>query len=269
MASSSSSLPAISEASITIGFISFAFTFFTFLRVFWSSILTMWAAPREIRGYLNNLRSELYDERDYFRTAMRDVRSKSRSNPRQRVDCAPVRLMNDSVKSLLQRFRHLEAPFVERRFWDEEADMEKGVGGEGGGEERGGPGDGALGAEPTYRGRGRGGGGGRHQHNHHRHSRIHSDTGNGSDVGVYAPMTFARRWDWLRSKDDVVTLADQVTRIQTRRIAFDTNNVLQTLHAMERQLRELDDRLYTLEEEVLGERLSDGEVYVKRRKSDR
>lgn len=212
----------------------------------------MTSAPRQVRAYLDNLRSELYDERDYFRSAMRDVRSKSRSNPRQRVNCAPVRLMNDSVKGLLHTFRRLEAPFVEEKFWDEEADVEKY------GDDR--PiGDGGVAGDSVGGGgrglgrRGRGGGSG---HNSYGES-------------VYAPMTFARRWDWLRSKDDVITLADQVTRIQTRRIAFDTNNVLQALHHMERQMRDFDDRLYALEESVLGETLSDGNVYVKRRKSDK
>ena len=83
---------------------------------------------------------------------------------------------------------------------------------------------------------------------------------------VYRAYDFSRRYDWLRSKDDVVTLADQVNRIQTRRIGFDTNNVLQSLHHIEKQMKEFDDRLYGLEEAVLGETLSDGNVYVKRKK---
>ena len=42
----------------------------------------------------------------------------------------------------------------------------------------------------------------------------------------YAPMTLHRRYIWLRTKDEVVTLADRVNRIQTRRIACDSNNII-------------------------------------------
>ena len=44
--------------------------------------------------------------------------------------------------------------------------------------------------------------------------------------GDYAPMTLRRRYIWLRSKDEVLTLATRVTRVQTRRIACDSNNIL-------------------------------------------
>ena len=42
----------------------------------------------------------------------------------------------------------------------------------------------------------------------------------------YAPMTLQRRYTWLRTKDEVLTLADRVNRIQTRRIACDSNNII-------------------------------------------
>jgi len=44
--------------------------------------------------------------------------------------------------------------------------------------------------------------------------------------GDYASMTLRRRYIWLRSEDEVVTLATRVNRIQTRRIACDSDNVL-------------------------------------------
>ena len=145
--------------------------------------------------------------------------------------------MNDSVKGLLHKFRRLEAPFVEEKFWGEEADLEKDMNGTIA------PRD----AEVRHLDRGR-----------------EEATINGESV--YRPMDLARRYDWLRSKDDVLLLADQVTRITTRRIAFDTNNVLQALHHVERQLRDFDDRLYGLEKKVPGKELSDREVNVKREK---
>ena len=136
-------------------------------------------APREMKGYLDNLRSELYGERDYFKKAMRQVRSRSKSNPRDHVDCAPLKILNDSVRHLMQDFKRLERPFLEVLPEDEEdKDVEK--------------------------------------------------TEESSPFRVkYAPMDFGHRYIWLRSKKDIVALADQVTRIQSRRIAFDTNTMVQ------------------------------------------
>lgn len=47
-----------------------------------------------------------------------------------------------------------------------------------------------------------------------------------SDDTHYAPMTLLRRWRWMRSKSDVIILADRVNRIQTQRIACDASNIL-------------------------------------------
>lgn len=82
----------------------------------------------------------------------------------------------------------------------------------------------------------------------------------------YAPMDFRHRYIWLRSKADFLALADQVSRIQTRRIAFDMNSAVTSIHNMEKRLTDLDDRLWDVEEHLMGERLEDGKVYIKRRR---
>lgn len=160
-------------------------------------------APREMKGYLDNLRSELYGERDYFKKAMRQVRSRSKSNPRDHVDCAPLKILNDSVRHLTQDFRRLERPFLEVPQEEEERDVEKS-------------------AESPYRVK-------------------------------YASMDFRHRYIWLRSKNDIIALADQVTRIQSRRIAFDTNTVVQyvakTRTILVHGLTELIGRFTTLKED--------------------
>ena len=171
-----SSLPSISEASIIVGFISFTFTFFTFLNVFWNSLLTMKNAPREMRVYMDSLRSEIRGEREYFKKAMRQVRPRSKGNPRQHVDCEPLKLLNDSVRHLMQECRRLEEPFLEDPSDEEDKDVEKSE-------------------QISYR--------------------TH-----------YIPMDLKHRFLWLQIKADVITLADQVTRIQTRRIAFDVNTAI-------------------------------------------
>lgn len=197
-----SSLPSISEASIIVGFVSFTFTFFTFLNVFWSSLMTMKNAPREMRGYLDNLRSEIYGERVYFKKAMRQFRSRSKSYPRQHVDCAPLRLLSDSVRHLMQDFKRLEEPFLEHSA-DEEKDTEKSE-------------------QMSFR-------------------------------TNYAPMDFRHRFHWMQIKADVITLADQVNRIQSRRIAFDTNTavtyVFSTLYVIYQPLTRLVGQYMVLRED--------------------
>lgn len=81
----------------------------------------------------------------------------------------------------------------------------------------------------------------------------------------YAPMSLGRRWAWMRRKGDVISIADQVTRIQTRRVAQISSSVLTRTSAVERNLHDLEDRLWDLEEHFMGETLEDGNVYVRRR----
>lgn len=168
-------MPSVFVASSIVGFVSFAFTFFTFLRVFWESIVTMWAASREMRVYLDNLRSELYGERDYFKAAMRSSKSKSKGPSRSHHDVGPLKLLNDSVKHLMHKFKKLEEPFLRDPPSRKEMDVEK--------------------SEPSLR-------------------------------GDYLDMSLGLRYLWLRTKPDMISLANDVSRIQMRRVAFDTGTVL-------------------------------------------
>lgn len=168
-------MPSLFVASAIVGFISFTFTFFTFLRVFWESISTMWAAPREVKGYLDGLRSELYGERDYFKEAVRSSKSKRKGAMRNHADFGTLKILNDSVRHMLHRFKKLEEPFLRDPPSKKEVDVEK--------------------SDFTMR-------------------------------GDYIDMGFGHRYEWLRTKPDVITLSDQVTRIQIRRLAFDTGCVL-------------------------------------------
>ena len=168
-------MPSIFVVSAVIGFISFAFTFFTFLRVFWESITTMWAAPKEVKGYMDNLRSELYGERDYFKEAVRSSKSKRKGATRNHSDIGTLKILNDSVKHMMRQFKKMEEPFLRDPPSEKEMDMEK--------------------SDFTMR-------------------------------GDYVNMGLGHRYVWLRTKPDLITLADQVTRIQTRRLAFDTGCVL-------------------------------------------
>jgi len=172
---SNSSLAPISYGSSIVGFTSFAFTFFTFLRVFWETILTLWSAPKEMRAYLDQLRLEIRNERSYFRSALRRTKSRSRSVKNYQEDISPLRVLNASVKRIHRSYNRLEEPFLNESPETTEKDIERST---------------------------------------------------ESDEPDYGPMTLRRRWRWMRIKADIISMADQVNRIQTQRIACDTSNVL-------------------------------------------
>ncbi|KAL8927464.1 MAG: hypothetical protein Q9208_002269 [Pyrenodesmia sp. 3 TL-2023] len=211
----SSGLLPISQASTIVGFISFAFTVFTFLRVFWDSIQTMWSAPKELRQLLDNLRTELYGERAYFKNAIKQARSKSSSSVRGLEEITPLSILNDSIREMMRDFQEMEAPFLNDTRDTNELDMEK--------------------------------------------------SGKVSLRGDYARMDLRRRYIWLQTQSDFLSVATQVTRIQARRIAYETSNTLSCAREVQKRVQDLDGRIYALEEHFLGERLEDGTVHVKRR----
>lgn len=168
-------MPSVFVASAIIGFLSFSFTFFTFLRVFWESLETIWSAPTERKVILDNLRSELYGERDYFKAAVRSSKMKSKGDSRSHHDVGTLKLLNDSVKHLMHEFKKFEAPFLRDPPSRKEMDVER--------------------LDPSLR-------------------------------GDYLDMGLGLRYAWLRTKPDIIALASNVTRIQMRRVAFDTGCVL-------------------------------------------
>ncbi|CAF9924590.1 MAG: hypothetical protein ALECFALPRED_002794 [Alectoria fallacina] len=211
----STKLAPISYASSIVGFTSFAFTFFTFVRVFWETILTLWSAPKQMMGYLDNLRIELHNERAYFKSALRRTRSRSRSVKRYHEDIGPLKILNGTVRRIHREFIRLEKPFLNISPSRAEKDLE-----------------------------------------HDSEEIVDTD---------YAPMTLARRWKWMRTKSHIIAIADSVNRIQTQRIACDTTNLLMKLHTMDKSIQDFEDRLWDIEEHIMGERLDDGRIYVKRR----
>ena len=120
-------LPSISYASTIIGFLSFAFTFFTFVRVFWDTILTLWSAPKQMKLYLDNTRSELRGERAYFKSALRRSRSRTRKRNKEWMydDSEVIKLLNGTTRSLLRHFEELEKPFLRNPAETEEKDIER------------------------------------------------------------------------------------------------------------------------------------------------
>jgi hypothetical protein len=65
----------LSLISASIGFVSFAFTLGTFIKVFWTNLGTFAAAPHEINDYLSSLKQGLLEERRHLRRARRRLRN--------------------------------------------------------------------------------------------------------------------------------------------------------------------------------------------------
>ena len=106
-------LPSISYASVIIGFLSFSFTFFTFVRVFWATIVTIWSAPEQMKIGLDQLRTELNEERLYYRTVLKRYRSTSRGRSTKNTktmydDFEVIKLQYRVMKDLLAQFEVLE-----------------------------------------------------------------------------------------------------------------------------------------------------------------
>ena len=215
-------LAPISYASTIVGFTSFAFTFFTFVRVFWETILTLWSAPKELERLLDNLRLELHEERAYFKSMLRRQRSRSRG-PKMHSDLGPLRLLNETVKELMNEFKKLEEPFLNEPAEEKEKDVERS--------------DVSnfyvelllqftfeerirlprpliLSSDATI-------------HDIDLKARwLNSETQQESLRGDYAPMTLSRRWRWMQSKDDFLHIANSTGKIQERRISCDVSNLL-------------------------------------------
>ena len=109
-----SGLAPISFGSSIVGFISFAFTFLTFLRVFWDAIMTIFAAPVEAQDLFDNLRQELYELREALKKARKKHKRDKDESKEYQEDRSPLRVLYDTVKHLSTNFRALERPFLER-----------------------------------------------------------------------------------------------------------------------------------------------------------
>ncbi|MCJ1294117.1 hypothetical protein MMC34_005674 [Xylographa carneopallida] len=105
----------ISTASSIVGFVSFAFTFFTFIRVTEGAIMTVFSAPTEAKDYFGNLRQELWELREDLRKASRRNRPRRGSDHKgsgSSLESGSLRVLQDTVKRIQRDFRVLERPFL-------------------------------------------------------------------------------------------------------------------------------------------------------------
>lgn len=85
----------------------------------------MHSAPKELRQLLDNLRTQLYGERAYFNNAIKQARSKSRESTRETPEIMPLSILNDSIETMMNDLRNLEAPFLDNDEDTKDVDIEK------------------------------------------------------------------------------------------------------------------------------------------------
>ena len=128
-------MPALPQAATTastiIGYVSFAVTLATLIRVTWSELSTLMSAPRQVHYTLSNLKEALWEEHEAVRHLARQTRRASRRRRQSgssarasksyldRQDLpygfhsgADFNILRDSVSALCQRFSEIERPYL-------------------------------------------------------------------------------------------------------------------------------------------------------------
>lgn len=239
--SKTSELSPISFVSTLFGFIGFALTIATFLRVTWENIQTFLGASTQISDLLGNLKQGLYEERAHLRKVRRWQRRRGsfqgspRGGPDEKHrrrsehwygdghsyhgyypdmkdlhdDDQSTRVMREAVRNMIRDFRALEQPFlrddVESRFRDPHV--------------RNGEGYAPSDDEEYYK-------------------------------TEYRTTGYRERWLWLNRKGAVVDMMSQLSRLETRRIAKEVGEACLIVRGMERDFQVMDDRIWNLEQRM-------------------
>ncbi|KAK5170884.1 uncharacterized protein LTR77_004028 [Saxophila tyrrhenica] len=222
-----------------IGFVSFAFTLGTFVRVIWTNLETLCEAHHEVHSYLTNLRTELLEERANLKMMRKGME----------LDDVSLKTMSDVVRQLCKKMKELERPFL--------AEGEAGIGDANGHRKRARRRNSSL-SPPHYD----------HaayssppEKGSRRRSTNHDDEYNGEGDEVdddsfwaqrtrYADFTLGKRWTWLRKKADAQQILEAMTRLQTRRIARQVGGMAMLMHEYGCETLELNETVRRIDERV-------------------
>jgi hypothetical protein len=195
-----------------IGLLSFAFTLATFLRVTHQNISTLLSAPHEVHSYLTNLRQELLEERTSLKFLRKACKTRRKQHSRAmedyldlQLDTATIKTMTDAVRQMIKQFQTLEKPFLEAG--------EEGIG-------------------QVVRRRSRSRRSPYYPHEAYNSPPYEKRAEEEDDDEVFWPervrycdFTLRRRLQWLRRKSQAQGLFEQLSRVQTRRIARQVGGV--------------------------------------------
>jgi hypothetical protein len=256
---SKTALSPLSLLSITIGLISFAFTLATFLNVFWSSLQTLHAAPREITDFLSNLKQGLLEERRHLRRVGKRLRSarRGRSGSVSREDgkrrysggdgggggrrarferdeqalrsdgeTDSLKALRAAVRDMIQSFRAIEYPFLRPEFQQKNSTAQWSTN--------------AQVEKPPF--------------TNPAYSYPDDDEPEAQGLGgsnrfgnEYRTCGLRERWMWLRRKGDVVRMSEGLSRLETRRMAHEVGRATMMLRDIGRDLEDVWEGVGRLE----------------------
>ena len=256
--SSQSALAPIILASTIIGFVSFAFTVATFLRVFWENVMTIFSAGTEVHNTLSNIRQEMLEERASLRALRRHMRrrqekeregvgtygdrSKTGGLGSRDVFAGPeldeevIRTLTDSLRHLIRRFSKIEAPFLEVGERSRRQDMAVGTTisrSRGKRRRRRSPRGDSVSpdrkADPysSFDDEKRMPRRSRNVDVSGRDDPLHPSHDPGE---MYCNVTLAKRIQWLRYRGAAMSLLQALSRLQTRRIARQVGEIATVMH---------------------------------------
>lgn len=232
-----------------IGFVSFAFTLGTFIKVVWENFETATEAEHEVHTYLTNLRQELLEERASIRLLKKHCRHtrKERGSRHSReidawvdaeLDQATLKTMSDAIKHLVKRFQQLEAPFLQ-------------------------PGEQGIQQAAHRRSKRRGEESTSPYYTHSAYNsppyekRPRSQSRERDDDDEFWPQrveyssfTWWKRMKWVQRKPMAQRLFNQLARLQTRRTARQVGGIAMVLHQYGGSLQDVDESINRIEDRL-------------------
>lgn len=251
--STNSTLAPISFASSVVGFVSFAFTLATFLKVVWQNLITLAESSHNVHSYLNNLRQEILEERANLRVLRKSVRRRKRRGGGGGVgahghgddnnslpdavrdlvgielDDVALKTMGDVVRHLTRQFEDIERPFLAHGEEGIAQARHRGIPGRGQSRRR------QESPSPHYAHStypsppeekpGRGGERRYRGEQDREHERDDEDELFWAQRVHYARYTLVRRVNWLFRRSQAQELFGTLSRLQTRRIAREISSL--------------------------------------------
>ena len=215
----------LASISSVLGIISFVLTFFNLVGIYADAARTVMNAPTEIRDHLANLRLELLEERDAYRRYRRHLRRSGAGKERSSVAKGGttnkddvLTVMGETIKDLWQSFKSLERPFLVRNPRRAREIQRGDYWGESDIDEK---------------------------------SRYVDEERNEDNLKTYYDCDFLHRFLWWRSKAAIISLMNQVQRLQIRRIEWHTTEAGHVMGRMENMLAEMEERVYSLDEKLM------------------
>ena len=252
--SSTGELSTFSLVTGIIGIVSFSFTAGILIKVVWVNVTTLGEAPHQVHTYLTTLRTELLEERASLKSIRKGMKKHQRlcrqENRRDLSGMAlndvSLRTMDDSVRTLMKRFRDLEKPFLQPG--------EEGINHAARPRKRSGS------ISPYYKhaayGSPRRKSRPRSRSNRRSNYAKEKDDSDGDDDAYWAQkikyddFTIVKRFRWLTHKSEAQSLFETLSRVQIRRVALQVGGLTMMMNLYVTETSQMQDTIQRIDESV-------------------